>query len=56
MAWTEIYVTIGDLGHGYMGAPITGKLLMEMTLEKPTSYDMKHFNISRFSKPLKPKL
>ncbi len=36
-------------GHGFKLAPVVGKLLTELCLEKPPSYDIKPFRISRFA-------
>jgi glycine/D-amino acid oxidase-like deaminating enzyme len=35
-------------GHGFKLAPAVGKAVAELVLNKPSSYDMKPFAVSRF--------
>lgn len=44
------YLACGFSGHGFMFAPMTGLLLSEVILEKPTTIDMTDLHISRFNK------
>ena len=37
-------------GHGFKLAPVVGKMLSELVLDLPLSYDLSPFHISRFSK------
>ncbi|KAJ8305957.1 hypothetical protein KUTeg_016502, partial [Tegillarca granosa] len=39
--------------HGFKLAPVVGKVLAELVMQKSPSYDMKPFRIKRFSKPAK---
>ena len=36
------------LGHGFRLGPIVGKLLSQLALEQPTTYDLAPFRIGRF--------
>ncbi|XP_014786226.1 peroxisomal sarcosine oxidase isoform X1 [Octopus bimaculoides] len=40
----------GFSGHGFKLAPVTGKILGEMVMNKRPSYDMSHFRLDRFSR------
>jgi sarcosine oxidase subunit beta len=44
------YLACGFSGHGFMFAPMTGLLLSEVILGKPTTIDMTDLHISRFDK------
>jgi len=37
-------------GHGFKLAPVVGKLLCEMTMDLPLSYDITPFAVNRFKK------
>ena len=37
-------------GHGFQKAPAFGKVLMELAMDLPPSYDIVHFRLDRFSK------
>jgi len=45
-----IFVHISIIGHGFKLAPVVGKLLSELALDLPPSYDLKPFKMDRFSK------
>ena len=36
------------VGHGFKLAPVIGKILSELVLDLPPSYDLKPFRIARF--------
>ena len=36
-------------GHGFKMAPMVGKLMYEMISNQPSSYELSHFAIQRFS-------
>jgi len=38
------------IGHGFKLAPVVGKLLAELALDLPPSYDLKPFKLSRLLK------
>ncbi|XP_029651354.1 peroxisomal sarcosine oxidase-like [Octopus sinensis] len=40
----------GFSGHGFKLAPVTGKILGDMVMNKRPSYDMSHFRLDRFSR------
>lgn len=44
------YLAIGFSGHGFMFAPVTGLLLAEIILGKPTTLDITNLSIDRFEK------
>ena len=37
------------VGHGFKLAPVVGKILSELALDQPPSYDLTPFSISRFT-------
>ena len=37
-------------GHGFKLAPVVGKILTELALDLPPSYDLAPFRLDRFSK------
>ena len=43
-----VYISI--VGHGFKLAPVVGKILSEMTLGLPPSYDLQPFKLDRFKK------
>ncbi|GAB1607929.1 peroxisomal sarcosine oxidase-like [Argonauta hians] len=46
----NIILAAGFSGHGFKLAPVTGKILAEMALNKEPSYDMSHFRLDRFTR------
>lgn len=47
-SWRNIIIGAGFSGHGFKIAPVVGKLLTELALNKSPSYDMTKFRIQRF--------
>lgn len=47
---SNIIIGTGFSGHGFKLSPVVGKILCELTLELPLSYDLSHFCISRLVK------
>jgi sarcosine oxidase/L-pipecolate oxidase len=45
----NVLIGCGFSGHGFKMAPVIGKLLAEMVQDKPPSYDMTHFRVTRFT-------
>ena len=37
------------LGHGFKLAPVVGKILTELVLDLPPSYDLSPFKLNRFN-------
>ncbi|XP_070571571.1 peroxisomal sarcosine oxidase-like [Ptychodera flava] len=52
----NIIVGVGFSGHGFKLAPVVGKILCELALDKEPSYDLSHFAINRFQRPPKANL
>lgn len=52
-SWRNVVIGAGFSGHGFKLAPVVGKVLAELVMQKSPSYDMKPFRIKRFSKPAK---
>ena len=53
---TALYInwtcdSLHHIGHGFKLAPIVGKILSEIALGHPPSYDLSPFKIDRFMKP-----
>ncbi|XP_070206213.1 peroxisomal sarcosine oxidase-like [Littorina saxatilis] len=46
---SNIIIAVGFSGHGFKLAPAVGKAVTEMVLNKPLSYNMAHFAVSRFT-------
>ncbi|NPV71066.1 MAG: FAD-binding oxidoreductase [Firmicutes bacterium] len=44
------YMAVGFSGHGFMLAPVVGKLLAETILDKPTSLDISMLDLGRFER------
>lgn len=44
------YMSLGFSGHGFMLAPITGKMLAEYILERKSPLAMEKLNITRFER------
>ncbi|MGD9551969.1 MAG: NAD(P)/FAD-dependent oxidoreductase, partial [Candidatus Caldatribacteriota bacterium] len=44
------YMAVGFSGHGFMLAPITGKIMAEYILEGRTSLPIEKLNINRFER------
>ncbi|XP_061194488.1 peroxisomal sarcosine oxidase-like [Saccostrea echinata] len=49
--WKNIIIGAGFSGHGYKLAPIVGKVLTELVLNKEPSYDLSRCRIRRFLPP-----
>ena len=47
--WKLFYV-ITTAGHGFQKSPIVGKMLSELALDLPPSYDVSLFRLDRFNK------
>lgn len=47
-AWKNVIIGAGFSGHGFKLAPVVGKVLAELAMKKPTSYDMTPFRMDRF--------
>ncbi|KAK3092006.1 hypothetical protein FSP39_024399 [Pinctada imbricata] len=47
--WKNIVIGAGFSGHGFKLAPVVGKVLGELAMERNLSYDMTPFKIDRFS-------
>ncbi|OWF42686.1 Peroxisomal sarcosine oxidase [Mizuhopecten yessoensis] len=52
-AWNNVVIGAGFSGHGFKLAPVVGKLLCELVMDKTPSYDMSPFRIDRFNKSSK---
>ncbi|XP_065897170.1 peroxisomal sarcosine oxidase-like [Dysidea avara] len=46
--YSNIMIGVGFSGHGFKLAPVVGKILCEMTMNLPLSYDILPFAINRF--------
>lgn len=46
---TGLYCAVGFSGHGFMHAPITGKLLAELIIDGKTSIDISPLSLTRFA-------
>ncbi|XP_035691600.1 peroxisomal sarcosine oxidase-like [Branchiostoma floridae] len=46
--YRNIIIGVGFSGHGFKLAPVVGKLLCELAMDKQPSYDMTPFSLSRF--------
>ncbi|GAB1296503.1 Peroxisomal sarcosine oxidase [Apodemus speciosus] len=49
----NVVIGAGFSGHGFKLAPVVGKILYELSMKLPPSYDLAPFRISRFSTPSK---
>eukprot|EP00106_Octopus_bimaculoides_P018798 XP_014786240.1 PREDICTED: peroxisomal sarcosine oxidase-like isoform X2 [Octopus bimaculoides] len=48
--YRNIILAAGFSGHGFKLAPVTGKILGEMAMNKAPSYDLNHFRLDRFTR------
>ncbi|XP_065897172.1 peroxisomal sarcosine oxidase-like isoform X2 [Dysidea avara] len=46
--YNNIVIGVGFSGHGFKLAPVVGKILCEMTMDLPLSYDITPFALNRF--------
>ena len=44
------YLSVGFSGHGFMLAPVTGKLIAELILDRETSIPIDKLDIGRFER------
>jgi len=47
---------LNSAGHGFKLAPVVGKILSELALDLPPSYDLQPFKLDRFDKHRKSRL
>ena len=45
----NLYSPLSSTGHGFKLAPVIGKILTEMIMELPLSYDITRFSLKRFN-------
>lgn len=46
---SNIVIGVGFTGHGFKLAPVIGKILTEIIMDLPLSYDVTPFQIKRFT-------